>query len=151
MTDAYTNALLARREQPRTKRFDSYFTNALFDLPTVIADAQKRLSRIKFDTLVGTGFSGAVVVPALALAMDKTFVLVRKDSDDSHHGPGRLLGEIGERWLFVDDFISSGSTRSYVLRKIYHADPDTRCVGQYMYRPSYDDPSFTRYSTSWEL
>lgn len=152
MADVYADALAARRARPHTQRFDSYFENALFHLPDVIDAAKKRLARIKFDTLVGTGFSGAVVVPALALAMDKKFVLVRKENDDSHHGRGRLLGELGERWLFVDDFISSGRTRAYVIRKIERATDreDTRCVGQYLYKPQYGEKEFARYNPLWE-
>lgn len=135
-----------------TKKFGvAYFDDALFDLPTLIADAQNRLKRLKFDTLVGTGFSGGVVVPALALAMGKQFVLVRKESDNSHHGPGKLIGELGERWIFVDDFISSGSTREYVLSKIRYYAPDSRCVGQYLYVKPWDDADkFTRYDVAWE-
>lgn len=115
-----------------------YMDNALFSLPEVIETAQERLKDVDFDTLVGTGFSGGVVIPALALAMGKKFVLIRKETDDSHHGKGQLLGQLGARWVFVDDLVSSGRTRDRVISKISQAAEDTSAstemVGQYLYQ-----------------
>lgn len=59
-----------------------YFDNAVTSLPDVLDDARKALAGIDFDTIVGTGFSGGIVIPALALSMDKKFVLIRKEGDD---------------------------------------------------------------------
>lgn len=95
-----------------------YFDIALTSLDKVIDRGQKNLAGVDFDTLVGTGMSGAIVVPALALAMGKSFVLVRKQHDDSHHGGGKLLGNLGKRWVFVDDFVSTGETRLRVIDAI---------------------------------
>lgn len=118
-----------------------YMDKALFDLETVIEDAKEALKDKDFDTIVGTGFSGGIVIPTLALALGKQFVLIRKEDDDSHHGGGLMLGNLGERWIFVDDFVSTGTTRTRVLEKIkkgatddYH---DTEYVGDYMYQ-NYD-------------
>jgi orotate phosphoribosyltransferase len=116
-----------------TKLRTWYMDNALFGLPEVIETAKERLANVDFDTLVGTGFSGGVVIPALALAMGKKFVLIRKETDDSHHGGGRLLGELGNKWVFVDDFVSSGRTRQRVIDKVEEVESDTEYVGQYMY------------------
>ena len=114
-----------------------YFDQAVFDLSGVLEAAQRDLANVEFDTLVGTGFSGGIVIPSLALAMGKNFVLIRKETDDSHHGRGRLVGSLGERWIFVDDFISSGATRTRVVEKIEQASKRefviTEFIGQYMY------------------
>lgn len=123
-----------------TTRFRTYyFDEAILDLPKVIENAKAELEKVEFDTLVGTGFSGGILIPALALSMGKKFVLIRKETDDSHHGKGRLVGELGERWVFVDDFVASGRTRERVITKIADAvvatDLDsTTMVGQYMYQ-----------------
>ena len=135
-----------------------YMDQALFDLAEVIDTAKERLADVDFDTLVGTGFSGGIVVPSLALAMGKKFVLIRKENDDSHHGRGRLLGELGARWIFVDDLISSGRTRQRVIEKIQkqasYLEAVPTMVGQYMYTEYKDYDSlergvFTAYSPDW--
>lgn len=121
-------------EQFRT----GYMDNAVFDLASVLREAVTNLTPVKgeFDTLVGTGFSGGIIVPALALRLRKKFVLIRKENDDSHHS-GRVLGELGERWIFVDDFVSSGNTRLRVIEKISEAASrtlhKTTLVGNYYY------------------
>lgn len=128
-----------------------YMDRALFNLSEVIETAQERLADVDFDTLVGTGFSGGVVIPALALAMGKKFVLIRKETDDSHHGKGLLLGELGQRWVFVDDFVSSGATRSRVINKINEEAPNrSTLVGQYMYLGwNAEDEDYGRYDLLW--
>lgn len=122
---------------PGHHRFNcGYFEVALNNLGDVIKRAAKTLADVEFDTLVGTGMSGALVVPALALAMGKSFVLVRKENDGSHHH-GKLIGNLGKRWVFVDDFVSSGMTRERVFDTITeqakrHNHP-TEYVGDYCY------------------
>lgn len=120
-----------------------YMDDALLNLPRVIEEAKEHLEGVDFDTLVGTGFSGSIVIPALSLAMDKKFVLIRKETDDSHHGRGRLVGTLGERWVFVDDFISTGLTRKRVIEKIRNGNfgerPVSHLVGQYMYQDRWGD------------
>lgn len=133
-----------------------YFDEAVYDLPNVIETAKKQLDGVDFDTIVGTGFSGGMVIPALAMSMGKKFVLIRKEKDDSHHGGGRLVGELGKRWIFVDDFISSGRTRNRVIGKIADSlldtlDGSTTMVGQYMYMNHGDitAPRFEPFDERW--
>lgn len=136
-----------------------YMDHALFNLSDVIETAQIRLADVEFDTLVGTGFSGGIVIPSLALAMDKKFILIRKETDDSHHGKGRVCGALGRRWIFVDDFVSSGATRKRVIRKVDEAANEaaavTQLVGQYMYASYSDDGiadgrgRFERFDSEW--
>lgn len=125
----------------------NYMDDALFDLPSVLHAAEQELAGLDFDTIVGTGFSGGIVIPALALSLGKKFVLIRKETDDSHHGKGKLLGQLGARWIFVDDFISSGRTRNRVKEKIEEAiiglAVETKFVGQYMYADrGFNGPKF---------
>jgi len=137
-----------------------YMDDAVFNLAEVIETAKKRLANVDFDTLVGTGFSGGLVIPTLALQMGKKFVLIRKETDDSHHGKGRLLGELGDKWILVDDFVSSGKTRRRVIEKINEAvemwgeEGRPEMVGEYMYKAfdNYDQEvpgRFLPYNPQW--
>lgn len=133
-----------------------YMDDAVFSLAEVINTAKERLGGVDFDTMVGTGFSGGIVIPALALAMGKKFVLIRKETDDSHHGKGRMLGELGNKWIFVDDFVSSGKTRTRVIEKVNTAVDcfgervKSEMIGQYMYI-NYSDqgPQFEYSHPQW--
>ena len=120
-----------------------YFDRAVRDLPGIIRQAKRELRELEFDVIIGTGFSGSVVIPALAMALKKPWCLVRKESDDSHHGGGRLVGNLGERWLFVDDFVSSGHTLKRVWQKVNQAaalhDRDIEFVGAWLYTYDWRD------------
>lgn len=122
-----------------------YFDRAIDNLAAVIDQAEAHLEGIDFDTIVGTGFSGGIVIPALALRLGVNFVLIRKEHDDSHHGGGKMLGTLGERWIFVDDFVSSGTTRKRVLGKVATAasleDVQTCYLGDYLYAQWVNDGS----------
>lgn len=132
-----------------------YMDDALFDLADVIEKAKKDLAEVDFDTMVGTGFSGSIVIPSLALVMGKKFVLIRKETDDSHHGRGRLLGDLGKRWIFVDDFILSGKTRERVIKKVAEAlddapeSQDCTMVGQYMYMSESRGARYRPFKPEW--
>lgn len=136
-----------------------YMDCAVDDLSAICEQARIDLARtgVDFDTIVGTGFSGGIVIPMLATLLGKKWVLIRKEGDDSHHGPGRLLGHLGERWLFVDDFVSTGRTYRRVVKKIneasvghYRGPFRTDHVGAYQYairiEHTADHPRFIPYA-----
>ncbi len=120
--------------------------------PKEIAEVARLLlkhhpEKLKFDTLVGTGLSGAIVVPPLARSLRKKFLLIRKDNDSSHSSyPAE--GVLGRRWLFVDDFVSSGTTFRKVIAGVNtcvsdlgrYRDPGfkSELVGAFQYSDGYD-------------
>lgn len=84
----------------------------------VIAKAARRcLGNVDFDTMVGTGLSGSLIIPRLAEMLKKNWLIVRKENDGTHSS--RLAeGSLGERYIFVDDLIDSGATRKHVLATV---------------------------------
>ena len=69
-------------------------------------------------TLVGRGFSGAVVIPTLAANLGCKMTLIRKEQDDRHSAntqEGLSIGACGTPWIFVDDLIDTGHTRQSVI------------------------------------
>lgn len=86
----------------------------------------------------------------MASAEDFNLVLLRKDNDNSHGSP--IEGPDGHRldkYLILDDFISSGATMNRIRDKIntlhaqwsWSASPKPECVGIVLYG-CYRTPSF---------
>lgn len=71
----------------------------------------------EIDTLIGTGLSGSLVVPRLAESLGLRWAVVRKENDGAHDSR-KVVGDIGKRWMFVDDFISTGQTYHRVLYNV---------------------------------
>lgn len=64
---------------------------------------------LEFDTIVGRGMSGALIVPEIARVLKCGWLIIRKPGDKSH---STKIGEgnLGKRWIFMDDLIESGET-----------------------------------------
>lgn len=120
----------------------SYMYRAFDEPKTVIREARNALHGVKFDTIIGTGLSGAVIVPMMAHAMRKYFAIVRKPKEQrACHAHSVIEGKIGARWLFVDDMIDSGTTFGRVREAVGSWVRDNvregfkpRLVGSYTYQ-----------------
>lgn len=104
-------------------KFDNGYSTRAFrgDLAEILRDLEAATQRanVTYDTLIGTGLSGALVVPYLAVNMKLHWAIVRKN--ETHHSSNQVEGSIGRRWLFVDDFISTGSTYGRVRTEVAKA------------------------------
>lgn len=115
----------------------SYMNRAFQNFEDIIADFTKKFAEdyryVEFDTLVGTGLSGTLVVPGLARATSKLWAIVRKD--DGSHSYNRVEGEIGLKWLFVDDLVMTGNTRDRVKEAVSRVtDNKAEYAGTYAYQ-----------------
>lgn len=115
----------------------SYMEDAIDSFGSVIYNAKLSMKHVEYDTIIGTGLSGALVVPRLAEHLDVNWAVVRKDNDGSHSW-SKIEGAIGERWVFVDDFIETGDTISRVVRtvtkELHKAGCASEFVGAYLYQ-----------------
>lgn len=114
----------------------SFWLNEAFrDINGVVDKARETLEAVDYDTMVGTGLSGSLVIPVLAREFGKYFAIVRKD--ESRHSDMDIEGQIGHKWIFVDDFIGSGRTRRTVKSSVVGVtgNPDLY-VGTYLYHPN---------------
>jgi hypoxanthine phosphoribosyltransferase len=107
-----------------------------------VARAVAILRHKQFDAIAIRGNSGAIIGGAIATALNKPIILVRKDKwkEESHHSMMHVEGPLNwsplARYVIVDDFVSSGAT----FRKIQDAIAGrAECVGAYLYR----DEEFT--------
>lgn len=118
-----------------TVTYDSrYYGDYLFyDPKRIIQSYGVRVTSLpEHDTLIGTGLSGSLAVALIGHAYEKLFAVLRKE--DAHSHSSRVFeGRIGTRWLFVDDFISSGKTKRRVLEKMKYHHPDVKYVGTWTY------------------
>lgn len=105
----------------------------------------------KFDTIVFRGMSGALVGPALAHALKKDMLLVRKPEEKNYsHSAYPAEGNYElEKYIIVDDLIASGKTIRQTIETVSKLESDclrrivepTRCVGVI----TYVDPSINGY------
>lgn len=114
-----------------------YMRRAFDSIDDMWAKMEKRVAHVEYDTMVGIGLSGTLVVPTLARQAGKYWAIVRKE--DNSHSTNRFEGEIGRTWLFVDDFINTGHTLKTVQGIIEDIFADyygysTKYVGTYLYQ-----------------
>lgn len=87
-----------------------YLSELLYSPGRVIRDAERHLACVQFDSIVGTGLSGALAAPLLARHFDVPFAVIRKPDDRGRHSTSDIEGSIGSRWLMADDRITTGAS-----------------------------------------
>lgn len=112
------------RRKSRSEVPSGYFDEA-WENPTAVIDrCRDALEGVEFDGFVATGISGACMVALLAHQFGKTWMIVRKEDDTSNHSGAKAVGKLGKRWIFLDDFVSSGTTRDRVLEFVRKVSSD---------------------------
>lgn len=120
-----------------------------------IAKAREVMVHTPFDSIAFTGTSGAAMAYILSSELGVHLICIRKETDNSHYvrGHGLLEGNVSaKRYLFVDDFISSGSTFRTVREIIASKMPTAKCIGGLMYaappgRNDYTIQDYTIFTT----
>lgn len=104
-------------------------------LRETVAQSISVLSRMPyFDAIAFRGNSGAIIAPTLALALDKTMLMVRKNcSCGTHsfcHSYMDVEGDYGAKtYIIVDDIISSGATARIIVEEIKKVASKAKCLG----------------------
>ena len=96
----------------KVKVHSGYLHKAFCDLPGLVNLSVDFIRPFadRFDAIAVRGISGLLVGVPLALRLDKQLIVVRKPKDDTH-SPYMVEGyAAGERYLIVDDFVSTGAT-----------------------------------------
>lgn len=108
------------KTNPEPLRTEAMYLSAAFvdDFGPYAEHATKQLKDVDYDTMIGTGLSGALVVPRLARALGKYWAIVRKE--DGSHSTNKVEGKIGQSWIFVDDVVDSGDTQARVIHAVRH-------------------------------
>jgi len=138
------------------RQVSPYLWDAFEEIDSITEAVSEILTDIapNVDTLVGTGVSGALVVPYIGRVLDMHWALVRKPTEGSHSD---LLveGTIGECWVLVDDLIDTGETLKRVEEaiKLDLYGWTTYCAGAIMYLDgvNYVDPDVIKWEYGVEL
>ena len=96
-----------------------------------IAGLQPHLT--EFNSIAVRGVSGIVVGAPVALALGKPLVVIRKPTENAHTSRHANTGQIGARYVFLDDFVASGKTRKAVADAIADAGGPTCPYATYEY------------------
>lgn len=84
----------------------------------------------EYDSLAFTGLSGAVLAPAIALAVGKQLIAVRKPDDTNNHAGQRVEGNVDTKaYIIIDDLQASGTTARRVKAGIKKWAPKAKCLG----------------------
>lgn len=108
--------------------------NHLLDLDKVVRKVTKvlRQDADSFDSIVVTGVSGLVVGSPVALRAKKPLVVIRKKTEQAHSWHHVNMDQAGDRWLFLDDFSSTGGTFNRA-REAMEGYTDSEYVGSLWY------------------
>lgn len=112
-----------------------YMIEAFGDIEVIADKLRQQVNSDEYDTIVGIGLSGALVIPRLANLLGKKWAIVRKD--DGTHSGNPIEGQIGRSWLFVDDLVASGRSREKVKAAVRRVTDNygfkTNYIGTYQY------------------
>lgn len=106
----------------------------LDNLAGVVDTAVKFLRPRKrhFDSIVVRGQSGVIVGSPVALRLRVPLVVVRKPNDSTHSMYQVINGDnVGFRYLFLDDFISTGATLMACKDALVSFGSRCSCIYQY--------------------
>lgn len=91
-----------------------------------------RIKTEEFDAIAFRGMSGALVAPSVAAALGKNLLMIRKEQSHSDMNVEGFYG-ITQRYVIVDDFISSGETCRTIIAKVKRFDKSNICIGIVLY------------------
>src|SRR5690554_2716894 len=90
----------------------------------------------KFDTVIGTGVSGMLIVSEIGEMVGCHWAVVRQPGVRTH-AKSSISGHLGKKLIFVDDLIATGDTFEYVKEQVSLITDlhefETKFVGIYLY------------------
>jgi orotate phosphoribosyltransferase-like protein len=99
------------------------------NLRKTLKDTRKVLEKLQFDAIAFRGMSGAMLAPTLALRMNKTLLMVRKGTENSHSTRPVEGDKAARRYVIVDDLVDSGCTVRAICDEVKTFAPYALCIG----------------------
>lgn len=115
-------------DKAHIKRVVSSFSNILRD--NVFGE---------FDGIVCRGTSGLIIAPLLAYEFDKKLLVTRKRGDNSHANAVIEGAADIEKFIIVDDFVSTGNTLKAILNSF---EEERNVYSNYNYNAGFYNPVY---------
>ncbi len=102
-------------------------------IPEIVKKLHKALKshQDEFDGIVISGYSASLIGPIIAYKMKKHVAVVSKESE-TRHSSYICEGYHHQRWLFIDDLVSSGRTLKRVVDGVKEIEGSVVGVALYM-------------------
>lgn len=115
-------------------------------LRETVAKACRVLANYEYDAIAARGVSGLLILPALALAVNKTMIVVRKSKNETSHSFNLVEGDqAARRYIIADDLVDTGATAKAITEAIREWAPQAQCLGVLeCYKLKEDGPSTLR-------
>jgi adenine/guanine phosphoribosyltransferase-like PRPP-binding protein len=119
--------------------------------------AKKELKKYEFDAIAFRGMSGALIAPTLALALNKTLIMVRKpDKEGKTHSYRDVEGDrAAKKYIIVDDQVDTGHTAKVIYDEVKRFAPNAKLLGVFCIRNMRKDKdefiSIKDLEIMWEL
>jgi hypothetical protein len=110
----------------------------------LVKKAVRKLKKLDFDSIAFRGVSGALIAPIVAYKLKKPVTCIRKPTEPSH-GCGTVEGAVNfERYIIIDDFISTGDTVNTIRHTLVkfagdravmpNPPPIPKCIAIYLWK-----------------
>jgi adenine/guanine phosphoribosyltransferase-like PRPP-binding protein len=91
---------------------------------------RKILAKYEFEAIAFRGLSGALLAMPIAMALNKSLIMVRKGEDNCHSKYLPVQGDLNtKRYVIIDDFKSSGNTVEIIRKAVKDFASEAECLG----------------------
>ncbi len=110
----------------------------------IVSNLLQLLKDVKFTHIVSSGISSVSISSIIAYEMDKSLIVVRKESDKTHSSFKVEAPETDDdakfNYVIIDDLKSTGKTIKRMINKTNSSFPNSNPIGVWLYTyENFDD------------
>lgn len=117
----------------------------------VIQNMKALQKRTRFDCLVFSGLSGALIAPVVSRSLKVNMIPIRKGEDCHSCSQVEYLDSISyKKAIIFDDLVESGKTINYIMGQLDEAQPNIQIIGIALHRRLDHYPTDTGQGGTWK-